>query len=90
MSVLEDITEDLHKHTIEYVLLKYDLEWKELVRIQYENHTINDSGLPLYIHNTNNGKYMIMRKNTYFGIYETLEEVKKVREGLILNNWKKE
>lgn len=89
MSVLEEITEDLHNHSIEFVLSKYNLKWKDLVRIQYENHTLNDSGLPLYIHNSKNNKYMIMKNNIYYGLYSSLDEAIEMREKLILNNWKK-
>ena len=49
-------------------------------------------GLPMYVCQTPNNKYMIRRKNTqgkekYYGTYDTIEDAVKVRNYLIKHGW---
>ena len=87
---LNNITRDLKKHSITYVLQKYDLTWQELIRIQTEKHVINNEHDQKYITiNQNNQKYMIIKDTIYYGSYDTLHEARTIQEELILCNWNK-
>lgn len=92
--MFSEISKDLQKETIENICTKYNISFKELVEYSFRNNlpTDRDRGLDNYIYKK--GDSFVITKTVkghfeYYGIYDSLEDARKVKKELINCNWDK-
>ena len=88
------ISEDLKNETIENTCTKHNITFKELVEWSLRNTLPADrySDINKYIYKVDSGyaiKKSIKAVYSYFGVYDSIEDARNVRDKLIDCNWDK-
>ena len=92
----EEIINDLKKHTIEEVCIKYGLSFRELVYVQEQKalYSYDEGSVPNFITETKQKNYRVhkvMDKGIVdYGVYNTREDAEIIVEELKKVYWNKE